>query len=77
MEYYLGENGGGVYVIIPIAAVIYMGLLYLFVVSTFFLASFVDPGIYPRGEDCLGASEWCLNKLIELYSCSSCFITLR
>lgn len=36
--------------IIPIVAVIYMGLLYLFVVSTFFLASFVDPGIYPRGE---------------------------
>ena len=27
-----------------------MGLLYLFVVVTFFLASFVDPGIYPRGK---------------------------
>ena len=36
--------------IIPILAAITMGLLYLFVLSTFFLASFVDPGIYPRGE---------------------------
>lgn len=35
---------------IPVAATVYMGLLYLFVVVTFFLASFVDPGIYPRGE---------------------------
>ena len=40
----------GVMVAIPIAATVYMGLLYLFVVATFFLASFVDPGIYPRGE---------------------------
>jgi len=39
----------GSLIIIPIVAVIYMGILYLFVVSTFFLASFVDPGIYPRG----------------------------
>lgn len=47
MTFYLSR--GGTFVVIPIAAVVYMGLLYLFVVSTFFLASFVDPGIYPRG----------------------------
>jgi len=35
---------------IPVAATVYMGLLYLFVVVTFFLASFVDPGIYPREQ---------------------------
>ena len=46
--YYIGK--GGAMVAIPIAATVYMGLLYLFVVATFFLASFVDPGIYPRGE---------------------------
>lgn len=47
MTAYLGDKR---LMIIPIVAVIYMGLLYLFVVSTFFLASFVDPGIYPRGK---------------------------
>jgi hypothetical protein len=46
MTFYLSR---GPLAIIPIAAVIYMGPLYLFVVSTFFMASFVDPGIYPRG----------------------------
>ena len=46
--YYISR--GGAMVAIPIAATVYMGLLYLFVVATFFLASFVDPGIYPRGE---------------------------
>ena len=45
--YFNGEDR--TLIIIPIVAVVYMGLLYLFVVSTFFLASFVDPGIYPRG----------------------------
>ncbi len=47
MTYYMDR---GTLIIIPIVAVVYMGLLYLFVVSTFFLASFVDPGIYPRGK---------------------------
>lgn len=48
MMFYL-NNENKTLAIIPIVAVIYMGPLYLFVVSTFFLASFVDPGIYPRG----------------------------
>ena len=34
---------------IPIVGIVSMGLLFFFVVTTFFLASFVDPGIYPRG----------------------------
>ena len=34
---------------IPIVGIIYNALLYMFILSTFFLASFIDPGIYPRG----------------------------
>ena len=48
MTLYLNRDNG-LLAIIPIVAVVYMGPLYLFVVSTFFMASFVDPGIYPRG----------------------------
>lgn len=48
MTFYLNRDNE-LFAIIPIAAVVYMGPLYLFVVSTFFMASFVDPGIYPRG----------------------------
>lgn len=51
MMFYLNKENKTL-VIIPIVAVTYMGPLYLFVVSTFFLASFVDPGIYPRGMLC-------------------------
>ena len=40
----------GALVAIPIAGIVFMGILFIFVVCTFFLASFVDPGIYPRGE---------------------------
>ena len=52
MTYYLNR---GTLLIIPVVCVIFQGLLYLFVVSTFFLASFVDPGIYPRGKSIGGA----------------------
>lgn len=45
-----GMYKSGPLLAIPVFAAIYMGLLYLLVVSTFFLASFVDPGVYPRGE---------------------------
>ena len=40
----------GILLSIPIVATVYMGLLFLFVTVNFFLSSFVDPGIYPRGE---------------------------
>ena len=35
---------------VPVFATVSQGLLFLLVCSTFFLASFVDPGIYPRGK---------------------------
>jgi hypothetical protein len=38
----------GVLIVIPVVATVYMLLLFLFVVTNFFLCSFVDPGIYPR-----------------------------
>lgn len=66
MTFYLGQEQENL-VIIPIVAVIYMGLLYLFVVSTFFLASFVDPGIYPRGKCCLAKlCDYVLKNLLTL-----------
>lgn len=40
----------GSLLVIPVMATVYMGLLFLFVIANFFLCSFVDPGIYPRGE---------------------------
>ncbi|KAL5477878.1 hypothetical protein EMCRGX_G024732 [Ephydatia muelleri] len=43
-----GIFNSGPHLAIPVFATIYMGVLYLLVLSTFFLASFVDPGIYPR-----------------------------
>lgn len=45
-----GIFNSGPHLAIPVFATIYMGVLYLLVLSTFFLASFVDPGIYPRGK---------------------------
>ena len=54
MTFYLNDER---LMIVPIVAVISMGLLYLFVVSTFFLASFVDPGIYPRGKKPSGVPQ--------------------
>ena len=33
----------------PIVGIVYNVVLYMFILSTFFLASFIDPGIYPRG----------------------------
>lgn len=54
MTFYLNRDNG-LLAIIPIVAVVYMGPLYLFVVSTFFMAAFVDPGIYPRGMVHLGS----------------------
>ena len=39
-----------VLLVVPVFAAVSQGLLFLLVCSTFFLASFVDPGIYPRGE---------------------------
>ena len=39
----------GTLLVIPVVATVYMGLLFLFFTTNFFLASFVDPGIYPRG----------------------------
>jgi len=65
MTYYMSR---GILIIIPVVAVVYMGLLYLFVVSTFFLASFVDPGIYPRGKPTLSLS------LLLLSMCISCSV---
>jgi hypothetical protein len=41
----------GVLIVIPVVATVYMLLLFLFVVTNFFLCSFVDPGIYPRGKE--------------------------
>ena len=40
----------GILLVIPIVATVYMGLLFSFVATNFFLCSFVDPGIYPRGQ---------------------------
>ena len=39
----------GLLLIVPIVATAYMGVMFLFVLTTFFLTSFVDPGIFPRG----------------------------
>ena len=39
----------GLRALVPILGTVFMAVLYLFVCSTFLLASFVDPGIYPRG----------------------------
>ena len=39
----------GLQALVPILGTVFMVVLYLFVCSTFLLASFVDPGIYPRG----------------------------
>ena len=41
----------GVLIVIPVVGTVYMGLLFLFVAANFFLCSFVDPGIYPRGKE--------------------------
>ena len=49
VTYFLNQSER-IFIIIPIVGIVYMGLLYILVVTTFFLASFVDPGIYPRGE---------------------------
>lgn len=38
----------GLQALVPILGTVFMVVLYLFVCSTFLLASFVDPGIYPR-----------------------------
>lgn len=35
---------------IPIVGIVVNVILYMFILSTFFLASFIDPGIYPRGK---------------------------
>ena len=35
---------------IPIVGIVVNVVLYMFILSTFFLASFIDPGIYPRGK---------------------------
>ena len=35
---------------IPIVGIVINVILYIFILSTFFLASFIDPGIYPRGK---------------------------
>ena len=40
----------GILLVIPFVATVYMGLLFFFVTTNFFLCSFVDPGIYPRGQ---------------------------
>ena len=37
-------------VVVPVVATVMQGLIYLLACSSFFLSSFVDPGIYPRGE---------------------------
>ena len=42
-----------VLLVVPVFATVSQGLLFLLVCSTFFLASFVDPGIYPRGKPAL------------------------
>ena len=55
-EKYINE---GALVAVPVAATVLQGLLFLLACSTFFLSSFVDPGIYPRGGplQCLDASN--------------------
>ena len=53
----------GILLAIPIAATVYMGLLFLFVTTNFFLSSFVDPGIYPRGE-CTGGGVRVVSVLV-------------
>ena len=58
MTYFLNQSVE-ILIVIPIVGIVYMGLLYILVVTTFFLASFVDPGIYPRGEFVL-VCGWCV-----------------
>jgi hypothetical protein len=41
---------GYYYLIIPVVAAIYLLFMYFFVMSTFFLTSFTDPGVFPRGN---------------------------
>lgn len=47
-QYYIVVKDSLWYLVIPIVAATYMLIMYLFVVSAFFLSSFIDPGIYPR-----------------------------
>lgn len=47
-SFYLQDDKDIVLVSVPTVGAVYMALLYLFVVTTFFLTSFIDPGIYPR-----------------------------
>jgi palmitoyltransferase len=37
-----------------IAIPIYQGIVSLFVIANFAMATFMDPGVYPRGEYVLG-----------------------
>ena len=72
---------------VPIVGIVYMGLLYIFVVTTFFLASFVDPGIYPRGQ-CVcvcvcvggggGGDEWwlCWSLVLTVFGCGCYFLSI-
>ena len=48
-EYYIKVHTNKALLAIPIAGTSYMLLMYLFVLSMFFLSSYIDPGIYPRG----------------------------
>lgn len=57
-EYYIRYEPNRIYLIIPVLAGSYLIPMYLFVMSTFFLASFVDPGIYPRGEYPILIESW-------------------
>ena len=51
-----------VLLVVPVFATVSQGLLFLLVCSTFFLASFVDPGIYPRGKPAFEHSHPCINS---------------
>ena len=48
-EFYTRVEPNKGLIAIPIAGTSYMLLMYLFVLSMFFLSSYIDPGIYPRG----------------------------
>lgn len=52
---------------ISIGIVIYVGLLTVFVIANFGLATFMDPGIYPRGKDCQRFSSAC-SKTVQLFT---------